>query len=48
MRTIRHYVINKSTNKAVFTNCSERECKKFIDQQENPAEFTIAYKWLSL
>lgn len=48
MRAIRYYVINKSTSKAVFTDCRENECKKFIEQQENPANFVIGYKWLSL
>ena len=48
MRTIRHYVINKNTNRAVFTDCRESEFKKFIAQQENPADFVIGYKWLSL
>lgn len=48
MRGIRYYVINKNTNKAVFTDYRERECKAFIEAQANKEDLVIGYKWLSI
>lgn len=48
MRGIRYYVINKNTNKAVFTDYRESECKKHIATLPNPENYTIGYKWLSI
>lgn len=48
MRAIRYYVINKNTNKAVFTDYRESECKAYIEAQDNKKDLAIGYKWLSI
>ena len=48
MRGIRYYVINKNTNKAVFTDYRERECRAYIETQGNKEDLVIGYKWLSI
>lgn len=48
MRTIRYYVINKTTNKGIYTNCSEKACREYLATLANPEEYTISYKWISI
>ena len=48
MRTIRYYVINKSTGKAIFTHCSERACKAYLESLQGAENYGIGYKWLSI
>lgn len=47
MRTIIYSVWNKETNKKVYANCKCRKCEEFINEQENPSNFEITYKWRS-
>ena len=48
MRTIRYYVINKKTGKAVYTNCRHSSCRAFLTTLEDKENYTIGYKWLSI
>ena len=48
MRIIRYYIVNKTTNKAVFTHCKESECKAKLATMENKEDCFIGYKWLSI
>lgn len=48
MRICRHYVINKETNERVFSRNSLIECQEYISKQENPNNFVIGYKWMSI
>lgn len=48
MRTIRHYVINKTTGKAIYTNCNKNKCIDFINGLDNKDNYTVGYKWLSI
>ena len=48
MRTIRYYVINKTTRKAVFTDCSREKAVAFLNNFEHSKNFTVVYKWLSV
>lgn len=48
MRGIRYYVINKNTNKAVYTECREDRAKAFLNGLVDKENYTIGYKWLSI
>ena len=48
MRTIRYYVINKTTCEAIYTNCSEKACREHLATLTNPEEYAIGYKWMSI
>ena len=48
MRTIRYYIINKTTNESIYTNCSEKACREHLATLPNKEEYTIGYKWLSI
>ena len=48
MRTIRYYVINKTTGKAIYTNCNNAKCIAFLNALENEEEYAIGHKWLSI
>ena len=48
MRTIRYYIINKETGKAIYTDCCESKCKAFLATLANKENFAIGYKWLSI
>jgi hypothetical protein len=48
MRTIRYYIINKNTNKAIYTNCSRKACEEFLTKMTNKENYAIGYKWLSI
>ena len=47
MRTITYAVINKETNKKVYTNISHRKCEEYIKKNGN-ANLVIGYKWISI
>ena len=48
MRICRIYVFNKETKERVFTSNSHRESQEFINKQENPNNFVMGYKWMSI
>ena len=48
MRIIRYYVVNKDTNKAVYTHHSEKRCKDYIATMADRNNYAIAHKWLSI
>ena len=48
MRTIRYYIINKNTNKAVYTNCNRKACEETFAQMTDKENYAIGYKWLSI
>ena len=48
MRTVRYYVINKTTNQAVYAHHSEACCICFKSKLENTEQYAITYKWLSI
>ena len=48
MRMIRYYVINKNTNKAVYTDCRESKCREFIKTLGEQENYAIEYKWMSI
>ena len=48
MRTIRYYVINKNTNKAIYTECRHDKAKAFLDSLADKENYCIGYKWLSI
>jgi hypothetical protein len=47
MRTILYTVINKETNKRVYTDCRLRKCKEKLNTLDNKENFEIRYKWVS-
>ena len=48
MRTIRYYVVNKNTGKAIYTNCRHSSCRAFLTTLTDSENYTIGYKWLSI
>ena len=48
MRTIRYYVINKTTRKAVFTDCSREKSVSFLNNFVDSENHEVVYKWLSV
>lgn len=48
MRTIRFYVVNKSTRKAIYTHYSRTACERFMNQLADAESYVIGYKWLSI
>ena len=48
MRTIRYYVINKTTGKAIYTDCRHSSCRAFLTTLEDKENYAIGYKWLSI
>ena len=48
MRTIRYYVVNKTTKRGIYTNTDLTKCEKFLANIENKNDFEIRYKWLSI
>lgn len=48
MRTIHHYVINKTTRKVIFTHWSEAKCREYFEKLSNKEDFCLSYKWLSI
>ena len=48
MRFIRYYVINKKSNKCIYTHYNQSNCKNFLATLTNSEDFTIGYKWLSI
>ena len=48
MRTIRYYVIEKNTRKAIYTECRRDRVESFLNGLINKENYTIGYKWLSL
>ena len=48
MRTIRFYVVNKNTRKAIFTDCRKSKCETFLENLENKEDYAIGYKFLSI
>lgn len=48
MRTIRYYVINKTTRKAVFTDCSREKAVSFLNNFMDSESHEVVYKWLSV
>ena len=48
MRTIRYYIINKNTNKGVYTNCNRKACEETLAQITNKENYAIGHKWLSI
>lgn len=48
MRTIRYYIVNKTTNKEIYTNCSRKACEETLSKMSNKENYVIGYKWLSI
>lgn len=48
MRMMRYYVVNKNTNKAVFTDCRRSKCEEFMATLADKESYGIGYKWLSI
>jgi hypothetical protein len=48
MRIMRYYIVNKTTNKAIYTYHNEAACICFRAKLENPENFAIVNKWLSI
>jgi hypothetical protein len=48
MRIVHYSVINKETNKKVFTHWDRNKCIKFLETLENAEAYGIAYKWVSI
>lgn len=48
MRTIRYYIVNKNTGKAIDTDCRESNIKARLAQMADKENYTIKYKWLSI
>lgn len=47
MRTIIYSVVNKDTNKKIYSNCQARKCEEYFATLENKDNFKIVYKWQS-
>jgi hypothetical protein len=48
MRTIRYYIVNKDTKKAIYANCNRAKCEEHLAEMDNAENFAIGYKWLSI
>ena len=48
MRTIRYYVINKTTKQAVYTECRKDRAEAFLNGLLDKENYTIGRKWLSI
>ena len=48
MRAIRYYIVDKNTNKAVYTNCRRKACEEILAKMVDKENFAIGYKWLSI
>jgi hypothetical protein len=48
MRTIRYYIVNKDTKKAIYANCNRAKCEERLAEMDNAENFAIGYKWLSI
>lgn len=48
MRIAMKRVYNKVTGQRVFSSTWHNECAEFIAKQNNPEEFVICYKWMSI
>lgn len=48
MRTIIYAIVNKETNKRVYVNAREIECRKVLAEMDNKEQFEIRYKWMSI
>jgi hypothetical protein len=47
MRAIIYSVINKETNKKVYSNCQVSKCEEHLAHLENKENYKICYKWQS-
>ena len=48
MRTIRYYVVNKNTRKAVYAESRKDRAEAFLTGLVDKENYIICYKWLSL
>lgn len=48
MRLIIYCVMNKKTQKRVFTNCNRRKVENFLASLEDKEDYCIGYKWTSI
>ena len=48
MRRMRYYVVNKSTRKAIYTECRKDRAEAFLNGLADKENYCIGYKWLSL
>ena len=48
MRTIRYYVINKTTNQTVYTECRKDRAEAFLNGLCEKENYIIGRKWLSI
>ena len=47
MRAIIYSVVNKDTNKKVYSNCQVNKCEEHLAKLENKESFKIVYNWRS-
>ena len=47
MRAIIYSVVNKGTNKKVYSNCQVNKCREYLDILTNKNNFKIVYNWRS-
>ena len=43
MKFLMSYVIDRNTNKVVFSYCRRSKCVEFVNAQQNPENFAIVY-----
>lgn len=48
MRIVHYYVINKTTGKKVFVNCSHIKVQEYLATLADKGNHYIGYKWLSI
>lgn len=48
MRIIHYGVINKKTNKVIYTNCKQDKEDKFLATLADKENYVIGYKWVSI
>jgi len=48
MRLIRYYIVNKTTGKAIDTDCRKANLETRLENLTDKENYTIASKWLSI
>ena len=48
MRLIRYYIVNKTTGKAIDTDCRKADLEARLQGLADKENYTIASKWMSI
>jgi hypothetical protein len=48
MRLIRYFIVNKTTGKAIDTDCRKEKLEARLEAMTDKENYAIAYKWMSI